>query len=308
MKLSKLVSTLLMITPALGVMSFGMHHPAALAGQPNETLYAPFSDDWSLAVQEKVTAVTGTNVSLTSIFQGPDGLIGLTLQAPGYEEGQGRIVMWATPNAEAFILGDVLYAGVNLTDIALGKRAIDDPMENLVSLANESLSALHKKVVVKRDDIAALETSNGVLLGSAEAKRRVYVVFDPACPHCRSLYKSLHGDDTLIDGDALSIKWIPVNLMGKAEDQAAYVIENGAPGLRLIESSDELPSIELLKPATSDAYVKLANNMNLINDGYAPPSVPYVVWTDNAGEVVTVNGALTQKGIESMISGVTPRN
>lgn len=115
--------------------------------------------------------------------------------------------------------GKVMLSGV-LWDSATGKNLSDTYMVGLPdSRANSSAKPVKPWNGVVPDQIKGIAALTGVKEGNASIEKTLYIMFDPRCTHCHSVYRNTR--DYVARGG--SIKWLPVTVLGNSSEGASLV-------------------------------------------------------------------------------------
>ncbi|WP_240702151.1 thioredoxin domain-containing protein [Trinickia terrae] len=134
--------------------------------------------------------------------------------------------------------------------------------------------------------ITGVAALTGVREGRANASKTIYIMFDPRCPHCRSVYDQSR--DFVAHGG--SIKWLPVTVLGNPPDglnRVAAIVQAKDPvaAMNVIEHAAMIGQQDV-KPSTVSAvsaneeYFWAAFNRN---PGAGTPGVPVAFFQDRNG-------------------------
>jgi thiol:disulfide interchange protein DsbG len=136
------------------------------------------------------------------------------------------------------------------------------------------------------ESIGGVASLTGIKEGRAPVSKTIYIVFDPRCPHCRSVYDQSR--EFIAHGG--SIKWLPTTVLGNPGDglnRVAAILQAPDPvkALNLVEHSAVLGQYDV-KPATikavaaNEAYFWAAFDRN---PGAGTPGVPVAFFQDHTG-------------------------
>ncbi|MBK3780436.1 DsbC family protein [Paraburkholderia aspalathi] len=138
-----------------------------------------------------------------------------------------------------------------------------------------------------------LKKAAGFTAGSPSAKRTVYVIFDPQCPHCGAVWQSTHR----LWREAQFV-WIPAGVMNDAETsvlQGTAILSSKTP-IGAMEEQEALLSSGAgglqVKNQILPADIKAAVQQNSqLLAGFGAESVPFIVGTDEStGKLVAIEG------------------
>jgi len=146
--------------------------------------------------------------------------------------------------------------------------------------------------------------AKGFTIGSEMSVRRVYVFFDPQCPHCAALWqaaKPLRSQARFI--------WIPVGLMNAASTaQGATLLAAPDPVAAMDQHEVSLQAKQGGITATGELpeqRAQVAANTQLMNR-FGFGSVPTVVANHaQTGELVVLEGSRSTAGLATLL-GLTP--
>ncbi len=184
----------------------------------------------------------------------------------------------------------VLAALFTLTVSACGGNSPDSNNSTLTSVQNQP-SAYD---IVSKD-------AKGFSVGSTMSSNAVYVMFDPQCPHCASLWQA-----SLALHNKVKFIWIPVAFLNsKSKPQGAAILgsTNSLAAMTLHENSLQAGTggIELPNHISIEIDIAISKNTDLMNTVGAN-SVPYIIARHaQTGSVVTQAGALTTSGLASFL-------
>jgi len=175
---------------------------------------------------------------LTRRFEAPLGLRGYLLASA---LGQ-PVVLYADPQGTHLVLGALLTAA--------GENAATAVLQDY--LEEQLLPHLY----------AAFGAATFIHQGQPQAPL-LYVLFDPACPHCSQLYHALL--PRVAAGD-VAVRWLPVNTLGQ-EDQVARLVEAARQGqgettLAAVFGGEAEAALASLTP-TAETTEALAANQEL---------------------------------------------
>lgn len=141
--------------------------------------------------------------------------------------------------------------------------------------------------------LAALPKATWIVDG--QGKRPIYIFFDPNCPACQMLYKSLR---SLIGPHNLQVRWVPVAMVNATSlGKVAAILEAPDPSAALRENeeryagesyaggiTEQIPSHETER--RTRANERLLNKLDI-------PVVPSMLFADKNGRAVLIQGALS---------------
>lgn len=185
-----------------------------------------------------------------------------SLKAIVADNGSERRLFYVTPDGKSLISGMVFdLDGNNVTSEDLARFNVKDVGGSQV-LSEAQLDDLWKRA--------------GELKFIAEGKGRpVYVVFDPNCPYCHQLWRSLR---EVADAGQVQVRWIPVGILAESsKNLAAALYQARSPVAALNDLGlGALTAAPAIQKDTADA---LARNVLLLRDtGYT--GVPTLLWKE----------------------------
>jgi thiol:disulfide interchange protein DsbG len=185
-----------------------------------------------------------------------------SLKAIVADNGAERRLFYVTPDGQSLISGMVFdLNGQNITSEDMARFNVKDVGGNQV-LSDMQLEDLWKRA--------------GELQYIAEGEGRpVYVVFDPNCPYCHQLWRSLR---EVAASGKVQVRWVPVAILSESsKNLAAALYQTKSPLASLTELGlGSLGAAPVIEKASADA---LARNLLLLRDtGYT--GVPTLLWKE----------------------------
>lgn len=234
------------------------------------TLALAFASAPTAAAVAPVEAHLQANgVKVLSRFEAPSGMTGIVAEAPS---GQRR-VMYITADGQTLIHGAVFDArGTNLTEQHAREVSQDLPS------VRTGMDAAKRRAVL--DSLSSLE---GIVQGATNARRTIYAIIDPQCPHCHDLGDALQA---AVKAGRVRVVWLPAPVLTDAsEAQAAQMYM--LPPAQAVDDwlGDRLPVDVRI---SDDVRERLARNLLALRDtGHS--AVPLVVARTSDGSDVLVS-------------------
>ncbi|APW48406.1 hypothetical protein [Rhodoferax antarcticus] len=185
-----------------------------------------------------------------------------------------------------------------LTALALSLTACSKPGEPPTSHA--AAATAPAAVNTSSYDTVA-NTGRGFTVGSMMSAQPVYVLFEPQCTHCASLWKAslaLHGKVKFI--------WMPVAFnQGKSLSQAATLLSAADPLAAMTEHEKLLLSgnggITAIGSVSPELAKSIKTNTDLMTT-LGIDSVPFILAKNRrTGEIVSNNGALDTASLAKLL-------
>lgn len=153
--------------------------------------------------------LAGTTISIEKFFDGPGGLIGLSL----LDAQNNRTIAWATPDGTHIIVGTVFDRnGINQTAVYSQKIAATPPPVQRLRNADGSYA-------VDANVFAALKTLPSIDEGDGPVE--IWIVSDPLCPHCKRAHALSQVPE---NAHKFRIHWVLTSAVGGG--QSAQVISD----------------------------------------------------------------------------------
>lgn len=239
------------------------------------------------------------NFKVIGSVQGPSGLTVWTVERPVPGGAPVRTVLMTTPDGATLISGVVWDAasGRNLSDQFLSSAGVVAPIPTPVAVgAGPAQAAAQLPVSADGVPLAIkdIEKLSGIKEGKDSPLGTLYVIFDPQCPHCHNLYKA----SRQFVANGLSIKWIPVAVVGGTRDGKRLVAEFMQASKpqdafkRVMSDENYIPSaspnastLEQLQENTQYLFAAFRRN-----PGAGQPVVPVVFFVTKQGQPQMVAG------------------
>ncbi|MDK2123861.1 DsbC family protein [Parachitinimonas caeni] len=194
---------------------------------------------------------------------GLGGLIAYRVEKEGKE-----VVLYGTADRKVLISGVIWNAetGENLSDRFAPKPARPNESNN----ANASTA-----IPPQMRELAKL---SGVQEGVADPARTVYIVFDPRCPHCHTLYRNTRS----YVAAGHSIKWLPATVLGDGGEPLAAAILQGQAPRQILDAVMTGASRPTMTPSPSTSNALAANRDFFFSAfrGVGNPGVPTAFYLD----------------------------
>jgi thiol:disulfide interchange protein DsbG len=167
---------------------------------------------------------------------------------------------------------------------------------SLFSSSNEPIqawAATGDQLKGRSASLSQLKKATGFTVGNPAAKRTVYIMFDPQCPHCGAVWMSTHR----LWREAQFV-WIPVGVMNDATTsvlQGAAILASKTP-VGTMEDHESLLASGAgglqVKNQILPADIKAAVQQNSqLLASFGAESVPFIVGTDEStGKLVAIEG------------------
>lgn len=191
-----------------------------------------------------------------------------SLKAIVADNGSERRLFYVTPDGQSLISGMVFdLDGQNITSEDMARFNVRDVGGSQV-LSDAQLDELWSRA----GELQYISEGTG---------RPVYVVFDPNCPYCHQLWRSLR--EVAASGN-VEVRWIPVAILSESsKNLAAALYQSKSPLSALNELG--LGSLTAVSVVEKSAAASLARNLLLLRDtGYT--GVPTLLWKE--GDTVRV--------------------
>jgi len=229
-----------------------------------------------------VMTQTAGMFALAQRFAAPLGLRGYLLTS---ELGQ-PVVLYTDPAGSHLILGALLTA--NGENVAL--PVLNDYLDQ------------HLLPSLYRD----LSTATYIHQGSAQAPL-IYVLFDPACPHCARLYQDLA---PRVAANEVAVRWVPVNSLGQGEGNArlaaAALQGQGEAALAAVFAvPPEKGTAAADAPVSAAAAAAAARNQELF-DALGAPGTPQLFYQARSGGFQLVRGTPDAEELALILQSVAP--
>ena len=170
----------------------------------------------SIALVQAEALVSGAShgrARALSVFPGPDGLEGIVVALTA--KGSARSIIWATPNAKAVLIGNLVDAqGQNLNELA-------EVAQNLRTSPPTALQAATRPA-----SMSVLTPGSGPILT---------FFIDPNCIFCNRLYRAIEPD---VSAGKLRIRFVLVGIVKKDSPQRAMSILSSSTPLQAIRQDE----------------------------------------------------------------------
>ncbi len=143
--------------------------------------------------------------------------------------------------------------------------------------------------------------SKGFVIGSTTSTDAVYIMFDPQCPHCASLWQA-----SLPLQNKVKFVWVPVAFLNaKSKPQGAAILGASNPLVAMTLHEDSYQAgtggIALPPSVSRELDTAITKNTDLM-DKVGTSSVPYIVAKHaKTGAVVTKVGALSTSSLAEFL-------
>ncbi|TMV59436.1 thiol:disulfide interchange protein DsbG, partial [Thioclava sp. BHET1] len=242
---------------------------AAPAASPDDASAVPEKIDVPAPVQATLDGLTQGHAKILNAFKGPAGLIGLAVEmGPGQDA-----ILYASADGKYLVQGVVVSAkGENLTQVA-EKAFLPQP-------------------ATADQNFAALDKTHGYVWGKADAKKELWIVFDPNCIYCHKMFEDLQAHVTAgeVKVHIIQVGFLKASSLGKAaaimaaKDPVAALTEDETKFDTDQEEGGIAPD---MSNADAVAQVK-ANNAWMKAQGIS--GTPYLLFHDTKGAVQDVTG------------------
>lgn len=280
--------------------------------------YAPLSAE----AYEKIKKILGqldTDARIAEVIDGPPNYVGLVLHSAS-KPSDPRVVIWATRNGELLFVGNLIdKTGRNLTDVTAFtfgasnpisltvEEAIKTTMERLMpqmakleALRGAQAEQTHQptiqqdpasmiKIKLKEEemlDIAKNIQKTGRAIELSKGERKIYLFFDPQCPHCHRLAKDILSRK--LDKE-YSIVVIPVQAIGKQKPVVELLQVNSEEALRALlktSTASAISSANLKAVRSKEEAMRILMQNNQDFEKIVTPKVtPFVLLHDTDGRV-----------------------
>ena len=195
----------------------------------------------------------------------------------------------------------VLYTDPAGTHLVLGALLTADGDNVALPVLNDYLDQ-HLLPSLYRD----LGAATAIHQGQAQAPL-LYVLFDPACPHCARLYQDLA---PRVAAGEVAVRWIPVNTLGEGQ-AAARLAEAAQQGQGEAALAAALAASPEAVPATADAPVSdaavaaVARNQELF-DALGSSGTPQMFYQARSGGFQLVRGAPDAEELALILQSLAP--
>lgn len=138
---------------------------------------------------------------------------------------------------------------------------------------------------------AELQRAAGFTVGRATARRTVYVMFDPQCPHCAQVWRS-----SKVLWPRARFVWIPVGLMRDVSSlQGAALLQSTSPAALMDEHeallSQRAGGLSVKETTLTEASRDAVERNTLLLAGFGAERVPFIVGTDEkTGRLIAIEG------------------
>jgi thiol:disulfide interchange protein DsbG len=147
--------------------------------------------------------------------------------------------------------------------------------------------------------LEALQSASGVDVGATSAPK-LYMIFDPNCPHCHDTWQKLR---TMIFGGKLQVRLVPIGAFGPDSERAA------AQFLRVANPLDAWDKYvagdkDQLAGAPDAIALDAVHNNHVLVDAWKIRTTPYIVYRAKDGQVKIVQGE--PENPDSLVNDVGP--
>lgn len=142
--------------------------------------------------------------------------------------------------------------------------------------------------------MGALKTAAGFAVGNPTAKRELYVMFDPQCPHCGALWQNMKSL-----WPRAKIIWVPVSIKNRTGAlQAAGLLMAPIPSKAMDEHEDLLAANHNgMEVNAADVPTPLKNAIERntqLHQSFGFEHVPVIIGTnEKTGKLAVLEGPLT---------------
>lgn len=212
------------------------------------------------------------------------------------EKGKTKTVFYTTADNKVLMSGVLWDAGSggNLSDAYITQEMIASTAAASASqgaapapqINEQAVAEQHRGSATKPSEaIKAVSVLKGIKEGRAPIDKTLYIIFDPRCPYCHSVYKKTR--EYVKNGG--TIKWIPTTVLGDAGTGArmvAAILQAKDPVQALGESFTQRAVKET---PSNDTRQAISDNENYFfaafdkNKGAGQPGVPVAFFETKNG-------------------------
>lgn len=146
-------------------------------------------------------------------------------------------------------------------------------------------------------------TGKGFVLGSPNAGRVAYVIFDPRCPHCAALWAV---SKPVAEEGAVRFVWIPVAAISNLSAPIAAALLESANPIAAMDAHEasmaaKKGGLQPTQPPTETARNAIAFNTELVTS-LGLQEVPVILTKGTSGTAVASGGSLTQSRLREFLA------
>lgn len=267
----------LLVAPLAGLANEAPAIPVVTPPVPAALTFDPADPADALVLSQTAGVFT-----LAQRFAAPLGLRGYLVTS---ELGQ-PVVLYTDPAGTHLVLGALLTAEGDNVALPVLNDYLDQHL----------LPSLYR-------DLGA---ATAIHQGNAHAPL-LYVLFDPACPHCARLYRDL---TPRVAAGEVAVRWIPVNTLGE-DAAAARLAEAAQQGQGEAALAAALAGAPEERPAGADAPVSaaavaaVARNQVLF-DALGSSGTPQLFYQARSGGFQLVRGAPDAEELALILQSLAP--
>lgn len=246
------------------------------------------SHDVSPKAKQLVKKVAGSSqLSIETSFQGIGNLDGFVVAKKGGDSDQ-KALIYADDQGRYLVSGQVISAqGDNIT------------------------RQDHSKYITSKKAPKVLKQAKQTHFfeqGKQDAPHKAYILIEPNCIACHSLYQHIH---SYIDQGKLAVRWIPVAFRKQnSMNKAAAIMTADHPSKALakneknFDKKTETGGIKPMDNVPSDVKQKIKSNMQFMMKNEIRVT-PVVIYSDDSGKAHMMKGYPGKKAFKQALNNMS---